>query len=93
MLSERKIMQARNIANLQSLAIRWTKITDSVSSLPPQKRWILVAFEREGGVVLEACYDGIFYEKHQFHLRDGFTIYEGAVAWAEKPKYPKELLK
>lgn len=70
--------------------INWTKITDSRSSLPPCSLWILIAIDREGGVVTEAYFDGT-----RFHQRDGFTHYMSGVkpviAWSRMPVYPKEL--
>jgi hypothetical protein len=78
--------------------ITWTKITDSVKSLPPQGQWILIALPREGGVVVEACYDGIHLKSrvHVFHMRDGMTFYGSeyrgkVIAWAYMPRYPKDL--
>lgn len=65
----------------------WMKLTDSVRSLPPTGIWLLVALPREGGVVVEAVFEG---NGNRFRLRDGRTYYD-AVAWDFMPKYPKEL--
>jgi hypothetical protein len=77
-------------------AMDWIKLTDAVSSLPPQRQWILLALPREGGVVVEGCYDGFGNGSHKFHLRDGMSLYASeyngrVTAWSRMPKYPKEL--
>jgi hypothetical protein len=68
----------------------WQRLTDSRKSLPPVHCWLLVAVQREGGVVVEAYFDGT-----AFRMRDGRSIYLGglnsAFAWQSLPAYPKEL--
>ncbi len=76
--------------------MNWTKITDSVKSLPPQGEWILIAMPREAGAVVEASYIGMPYGDHAFVARGGRTFYSSeysgrVIAWMHKPKYPKEL--